>query len=453
MPTILIVDDEETHSRALARFLVRRGYAASVATSAAEARSALAKGRPDLVLLDLRLGDDDGVTVLRDAHGVDPDLPIVIMTAYGSVDTAVAAMKAGARDYIQKPIDLEQLALLVERALTEARTQACLERLQRSPLAAGDGPAILGDSPAMQTVHGFIARMATLERLAAGEYPTILLLGETGTGKSLVARALHQASPLARAPFLVFDCTVVPRDLMEAELFGYERGAFTDAKTAKPGLLEVAAGGTLFLDEIGELALPAQAKLLRVLEERVARRLGALTDVAVDVRIIAATNRNLSEEAAAGRLRQDLYYRLNVLTLTLPPLRERGDDITLLARHYVEHYARKYGRPTKTLAPDAVDALHGARWIGNVRELAHAIERAMLLVDRDVITAHHLGLEPMSAGGDSEGQPGALRLDEAERRLIRRVLEECGGNVSLAARRLGVSRELLRYRKRKHGLR
>ena len=452
MPTILIVDDEETHSRALARFLTRRSYAALVATSAAEARSTLAKSRPDLVLLDLRLGDDDGVTVLREAQTADPDLPIIIMTAYGSVDTAVAAMKAGARDYVQKPIDLEELALIVERALNEARTQACLERLQRDTFAEPSGPAILGASPAMLPVHGLITRMAKLERLRAAEYPTVLLLGETGTGKSLVARALHQASPLARAPFLVFDCTVVPRDLMEAELFGYERGAFTDAKAAKPGLLEVAAGGTLFLDEIGELGLSAQAKLLRVLEERVIRRLGALTDVAVDVRIVAATNRNLSEEVQAGRLRQDLYYRLNVLTLTLPPLRERGDDIDLLARHYVDVYARKYGRRPKTLADDALEALHAARWVGNVRELAHVIERVMLMVDGDVVAARHLGLEP-KAEGVERSEPAEVRLDEAERRLICRVLEECGGNVSLAARRLGVSRELLRYRKRKHGLR
>ncbi len=451
MASILIVDDEETHTRALARFLGRRNYGTVLATSAAEARSALAKGRPDLVLLDQRLGDDDGVTVLREVHAGDPDLPIIIMTAYGSVDTAVAAMKAGARDYIQKPIDLEQLSLLVARALAEARTQACLDRLQRAPVDEPAGATILGVSAPMQPVHELVARMSRLGHLPAGDYPTVLILGETGTGKSLVARALHQGSPLGRAPFLVLDCAVMPRDLMEAELFGYERGAFTDAKAAKPGLLEVAGGGTLFLDEIGELSLAAQAKLLRVLEERVVRRLGALADAPVDVRIIAATNRTLADEVAAGRMRQDLYYRLNVLTLTLPPLRARGDDIELLARHYLEIYARKYGRPPKTLAPDALAALRAERWIGNVRELAHVIERAMLMVDEETIAADDLGLDvPMVAQAMENGP--VMRLDEAERQLIRRVLEECGGNVSLAARRLGVSRELLRYRKRKHGL-
>jgi DNA-binding NtrC family response regulator len=449
MASILIVDDEETHARALARFLDRRRYGTTVAVSATQARAALAKSRPDLVLLDQRLGEEDGLVLLRESQAADPELPVIVMTAYGSVETAVAAMKAGARDYIQKPIDLEQLALIVERALAEARTRACLDRLQRAPLHHATATPILGTSPAMQPVREFLERMSRLDGLRAGEYPTVLLLGETGTGKTLVARALHQTSALARGPFLVFDCTVVPRDLMEAELFGYERGAFTDAKAAKPGLLEVTTGGTLFLDEIGELGLGAQAKLLRVIEEKVLRRLGALGDVPVDVRIVAATNRDLAEEVAAGRFRHDLFYRLNVLTLTLPPLRARGDDVTLLARHYLEVYARKYGCAAKTLAPDAVAVLLADRWVGNVRELAHTIERATLMTDGDVVEACHLGVETRSAGEE----PAGTRLDEAERHLIRRVLEESDGNVSQAARRLGVSRELLRYRMRKHGLR
>jgi DNA-binding NtrC family response regulator len=449
MASILIVDDEETHARALARFLERRRYATTVAVSAGQARTALAKSRPDLVLLDQRLGEEDGIVLLREAHAADPELPVVVMTAYGSVETAVAAMKAGARDYVQKPIDLEQLALVVARALEEARARACLDRLQGSPPDRTTVGALLGASAAMEPVRTFLDRMARLDGLSAGEYPTVLLLGETGTGKSLVARALHQQSALARAPFLVFDCTVAPRDLMEADLFGFERGAFTDAKTAKPGLVEVAAGGTLFLDEIGELSAAAQAKLLRAIEEKVVRRLGALADLPVDVRIVAATNRDLGREVVEGRFRQDLFYRLNVLALTLPPLRERGDDVELLARHYVDVYARKYGGPAKALAPEAVAVLRAERWIGNVRELAHVIERAMLMTDGDVIEPRHLGIEPRIA----EEEAGATRLDEAERQLIRRVLDESGGNVSQAARRLGVSRELLRYRMRKHGLR
>jgi two-component system, NtrC family, response regulator AtoC len=449
VPSILIVDDEETHGRALARFLDRRQYGAAVAINGAQARAAIAKSRPDVVLLDQRLGEEDGVELLREAHAADPDLPIIIMTAYGSVDTAVAAMKAGACDYIQKPIDLEQLALVVARALTESRRQAYLERLQGGSLDPRVATTVLGASAAMQPVKDFVDRMSAMNGLAAGEYPTILLLGATGTGKSLVARALHQTSPLARGPFLVFDCAVVPRDLMEAELFGYERGAFTDARAAKPGLIEVATGGTLLLDEVAELGLAAQAKLLRAIEDKTVRRLGALTDLPVDVRIIAATNRDLLQEVAAGRFRPDLLYRLNVLTLTLPPLRARGDDIRLLANHYLDTYARKYGRPRKTLADDAVAALLAERWIGNVRELAHVIERAMLMVDGDTIEACHVAVETVAGGGE----PATTRLDDVERQLMQRVLQECGGNVSQAARRLGVSRELLRYRMRKHGLR
>jgi two-component system response regulator AtoC len=405
MASILIVDDEETLARALARFLDRRRYGATVAINGTQARAALSKSRPDLVLLDQRLGDEDGIELLRESHATDPDLPFIVMTAYGSVETAVAAMKAGARDYIQKPIDLEQLALVVERALTEARTQACLDRIQQAPLDQMNPTTVLGTSPAMQPVRDFLDRMTRLDGLPAGEFPTVLLLGETGTGKSLVARALHQSSALARRPFLVFDCTVVPRELMEAELFGYERGAFTDAKAAKPGLLEVAAGGTLFLDEIGELGQAAQAKLLRVIEDKVVRRLGSLADTPIDVRIIAATNRALDEEVAAGRFRQDLFYRLNVLTLTLPPLRSRGDDVVLLARHYLAHYARKYGRPPLTLSPEAVAALLAERWIGNVRELAHVIERTVLMTDAEVLDARHVAVggraPPRPSGGSS----------------------------------------------------
>jgi len=453
MASVLIVDDEETHARAIGRFLGRRSYAPVVATSAGEARSAVARARPDLVLLDLRLGDEDGVAILREIHATDPGLPVIIMTAYGSVDSAVAAMKAGARDYVQKPIDLEELAIIVERALEDSRARACLEHIQGGLGSAPSDGAVIGNSLAMRAVHDFVGRMSSLGSLRAGEYPSILLLGETGTGKSLLARALHRSSPLARRPFMVLDCTALPRELIEAELFGFERGAFTDARAAKPGLVEVAAGGTIFLDEIGELGAEAQAKLLRVIEEKTVRRLGGLQDATVDVRIIAATNRDPAAEVAAGRLRKDLFYRLNVLTLTLPPLRERGDDVALLARHFLGLYARKYARAAKSLAPDALASLLRERWVGNVRELAHVIERATLMVDGDVVEELHL--RPAMAPGVEDSALGAATplLEAAERQLIQQALDEEHGNVSGAARRLGVSRELLRYRARKHGLR
>jgi DNA-binding NtrC family response regulator len=449
---ILIVDDEEIHARAIGRFLGGRGHSCEVATSAEAAREALKVVRPHLVLLDLRLGNTDGIELLREIKGLDPALPVIIMTAYGSVETAVGAMKAGALDYVQKPMDLEELELVVTRALGEARTRERLEFLQQREVGRVDELTLLGESPTMKTVHEFIERAARFEGLAAGDHPTVLLLGETGTGKDMVARIIHARSTLAREAFIALDCTALPRNLIEAELFGYERGAFTDAKASKRGLFEVAAGGTVFLDEIGELDLEAQGKLLRAIEEKKVRRVGGLGDCRIDVRMIAATNRDLARLANEGRFRLDLLYRLKVLTLTLPALRERGDDVRLLARHFVRLYARKYDRPAKRLTAEAEAALAACQWIGNVRELAHVIERAMLLVEGDTIDAWHLGLESHLPAEEPEADDPPGVLEATERQLMRQALEANGWNVSVAARRLGVSREVLRYRMRKHNL-
>jgi DNA-binding NtrC family response regulator len=455
---ILIVDDEEIHARAAGRFLDRRGHTCTVAITGEAARAHLHSTSPDLVLLDMRLGDEDGIELLREIRELDATIPVIIMTAYGSVETAVSAMKAGALDYVQKPIDLEELALIVARAVGEARTRERLERLQRSHLGWQDELVLVGDSPAMRAVRDFIDRAARFDGLPAGEHPTVLLLGETGTGKGLVARILHGHSSLAGEAFLALDCTALPQHLIEAELFGYERGSFTDAKTAKAGLVEVASGGTLFLDEIAELSVDGQAKLLRVIEEKKIRRIGGLADTVVDVRIVAATNRDLGQLAAAGRFRTDLLYRLNVLTLTLPPLRDRGDDTRLLAEHYIRLCARKYGRTPKKLTRAAVAALRADPWVGNVRELAHAIERAVLLADGDSIDAAHLARTVGPAPGTAAGGaaipdlPPGTTLEEVERRVIVQTLERSSWNVSLAARRLGVSREVLRYRMQKYGI-
>ena len=457
MPAILIVDDEEIHARAIGRFLDRREHTCSVVTSVEAALAHLSASRPDLILLDLRLGNDDGIEFLQEIRELDNTLPVVMMTAYGSIESAVSAMKAGAIDYVQKPIDLDQLALIVTRALGEARTRERLERLQRSEIGWKDELRLLGESSALRAVQEFIERTAHFEGLAAGDHPTILLLGETWTGKGLLARILHARSALAREAFLALDCAALPQHLIEAELFGYERGAFTDAKTAKRGLVEVASGGTLFLDEIAELSVDAQAKLLRIIEEKQIRRIGGLADTHVDVRIIAATSRDLARLAASDRFRKDLLYRLNVLTLTLPPLRERGEDAQLLAAHFIGLYARKYGRRPKKLSRAATAAIAADPWVGNIRELAHAIERAVLLADGDTIEAHHLSREIGAAGagapqGESEGLPASGTLDEMERFMIVRALEASGGNISVAARRLGFSREVLRYRMHKHGI-
>ena len=443
MSSILIVDDEEIHARALGRFLGARGHACEVVTSAPAAREALRTSRPHLVLLDLRLGDADGLDVLADAKALDPALPVIMMTAYGSVETAVRAMKAGALDYVQKPMDLEELELVVARALGEARTRERLDFLQRREVGRDEARALLGDSPPMRAVRDFVDRAARVEGLAAGDHPTVLLLGETGTGKDLVARILHARSTLAREAFIALDCTALPRNLIEAELFGYERGAFTDAKASKRGLFEVASGGTVFLDEIGELDLDAQGKLLRAIEEKTIRRVGGLGDCRIDVRIIAATNRDLTRLAAEGRFRLDLLYRLKVLTLTLPPLREREGDVVVLAAHFLGLHARKYDRRPKRLTPGAEAALAACEWVGNVRELAHVMERATLLVEGDTVDAWHLGLEshlpaPADGAAADAAEPGTLEAN--------------GWNVSLAARRLGVTREVLRYRMRKYGI-
>jgi DNA-binding NtrC family response regulator len=454
--TILIVDDEEILARALGRFLGGRGHTCEVVTSAAAAQQSLRVVRPHLVLLDLRLGDVDGLDTLREIKALDPALPVIMMTAYGSVETAVRAMKEGALDYVQKPMDLEELELVVTRALGEARARERLEFLQRREVGSIEELTLLGESPAMRPVSDFIERAARFEGLAAGDHPTVLLLGETGTGKDLVARILHARSTLAREAFIALDCTALPRSLIEAELFGYERGAFTDAKAAKRGLFEVAAGGTLFLDEVGELDVEAQGKLLRAIEEKKIRRIGGLGDCRIDVRIIAATNRDLERLASEGRFRLDLLYRLKVLTLALPPLRDRADDVRILAEHFIGVFARKYDRRPKRLTAEAGAALAAFQWVGNVRELAHVIERAMLLVEGDTIEAWHLGLESHLPAGTQDRVAAdaaeAGTLEAVERQLMRQALESNGWNVSLAARRLGVSREVLRYRMRKYAI-
>ena len=459
MANILIIDDEEIHARALGRFFDRRGHTCEVVTSAPPGLAAVRAGRPQLVLLDMRLGEVDGLETLREMRELEPTLPIIVMTGFGSVETAVRAMKAGALDYVQKPMDLEQLELVINRALGEMRTRERLEFLQRREVGGPDGLALIGDSPAMRPVREFIERVARFEGLAASDHPTVLLLGETGTGKDLVARILHARSTLAGEAFIALDCTALPRNLIEAELFGYERGAFTDARSTKRGLFEVATGGTIFLDEIGELDLEVQGKLLRAIEEKKVRRVGGLADCLVDVRIIAATNRDLSRFGSEGRFRLDLLYRLNVLNLTLPPLRERGEDIALLTAHFIGIFARKYDRPPKRLTPEAIAALAASPWIGNVRELAHVIERAMLLVEGDRLEAWQLGLDSRveSAGApaappEATSAPAPETLEAMERQLLQQALESNAWNISRAAKRLGVSRELLRYRMRKYAM-
>ncbi len=460
MARLLVVDDEALLARSLARSLEKAGHEVDVAGDARGALAAVESGRPDLVLLDIRLGDDDGLDVLRAARAADPDLVVIVMTAYGAVESAVEAMKLGARDYLRKPIDHDELRILVAQALDERRVRQRLDYYRAREASAVGGIELIAGSAAMREAMTTVERLAGLDLPRAADRPPVLLLGETGAGKDLVARLLHGRSPLAAGPFVDVNCASLPEPLVEAELFGYEKGAFTDARAAKPGLFETAEGGTLFLNEIGELPEALQAKLLSVLEQRAVRRVGGLRARPVDVWIIAATNRDLPAAARAGRFRQDLLYRLNLVTVELPPLRARPEDVPPLAEHFAARAARKYRLPSPRITPDALAALGAYPWPGNVRELAHVVERAVLLSHGEPIDRGALALPAtpvrvtVQAGGDVEVElpAGGIDLERVERRILERTLEISGGNVSAAARLLGIGREALRYRMQKFGL-
>jgi DNA-binding NtrC family response regulator len=381
---------------------------------------------------------------------------VIIVTAHGSVEGAVEAMKLGAFHYLKKPVDLEELKVLADRARQSRAAEQELQYYRTRALVEAGTESVVGASPAMRGVMERAREIAALD-----DTPPVLITGETGTGKGLIARTIHGLGPRASKPFIDINCTALPATLMEAELFGYERGAFTDAKESKLGLFEAAEGGFLFLDEVGDLELSLQGKLLRAIEERVVRRVGGIRDRKVNVRIIAATNRDLDRDVGGERFRRDLFYRLAVLVLPLPPLRERGDDVILLAERFLAQTAAKYRRSVKRFAASAVEALRSYPWPGNVRELSHVIERAVLWSRDGELTAEHLGLtrppEPAPAAAPAAPAatalpPRGLTLDQWERAALEEALKECGGNQTRAAQRLGISRDTLRYRIKKYGL-
>ena len=454
-PTVLVVDDEELFARAVGKKLRQSGVACELALDIAGARDQLGRRRPDLMLLDVRLPDGSGLDFLRELRaGAHADLPVLVLTAFGGLQDAVAAMKERADDYLTKPIDLDELMVKIERVLGQAEVSRRLEySRQREQRSAHDVP-LVGTSAAMNALSTRIARIQQLASHAVGVPPTVLIQGETGTGKDLAARALHRGSDRAGRPFVHVDCAALPKDLIEAELFGHEKGAFTHAHAARTGLIEAAENGTVYLDEIGELPLDLQSRLLAVLERREVRRIGSTRPRPVAAWFIAATNRDLDEMVSRGDFRPDLYFRLKVLSLDIPPLRERLDDVDPLFEHFAVLTARRYGMPAPTLSPELLDAARRHDWPGNVRELAHTVERAILLGGDRRLDARSLGLAPAPAAalGKPEDVLDGLTLDEAERRLIVRALRETDGNVSESARRLGVSRMALRYRIRKFGL-
>ena len=462
-PPILIVEDKDSLRAMLRLALEAQGHSVVEARDQPEAVAALQLVRPAVVLSDLRLPDGDGFGVLRAAKDLDPDLPVVEMTAFGNVQDAVAAMKEGALDFLAKPVDPDHLLLLVERALAQQRL-ATENLLLKEELAQRRGaPQIVGEDPRLKQVS------LTLHRAAATD-TTVLLEGESGTGKELFARALHVLSPRADGPFVAINCAAIPENLLETELFGHEKGAFTGASARKPGKFELAHRGTLFLDEIGDLPLSLQAKILRALEEKSFERIGGTVPLHVDVRVVAATNRHLKAAVAARQFREDLYFRLSVFPITIPPLRDRPDDITLLARYFIDRFCRDLNKKSLTLAPSAEEELRAYAWPGNVRELQNCIERAVILTDGGTIHARHLNLSSRTAPG---GMPGdddtpspwaAIDLSgtladatrrvgiEVERRKMEQALKEAAGNRLRAAELLQVSQKAFLTKLKEHGL-
>jgi DNA-binding NtrC family response regulator len=434
---LLVADDDAVARNLLSEVLTREGYEVRATADGAEALSVCENEVIDLALLDLRMPGLDGIALLGRLVTLRPDVPVVILTAFAAMDTAIAAIRAGAYDYVSKPFRMEEIRLVVRRAL-EARRLAQENRHYRAELKERYRvDNLVGQSPAMVAVYKTIARVAPLDA-------TVLVCGETGTGKELVARAIHYAGARAHRPFVVVDCSTVPDALFESELFGHVRGAFTGAVATRRGLLETADGGTVLIDEIGELSATLQAKLLRVLQERAVRRLGGNESLPIDVRVIAATHRDLRACVASGAFREDLYYRLNVVTIGLPALRERLDDLPLLARHFLDKHARAAGKAVTGFARETLRALSAHRWPGNVRELEHAIERAVALTSTPVLLPDDLPDDVRDGADRPPRTPSrAMTLDEMKDWYVEAVLRQVHGNKVRAAEILGIDRRTL----------
>jgi len=459
---VLLVEDKDSLRAMLRHALEAQGHAVVEAADEPSAIEQIQQARPAVVLTDLKLPVGDGFGVLRAAKEIDPELPVVVMTAYGSIQAAVTAMKEGAMDFLAKPVDPDHLLLMVERAIAQRRMLTDYFLLKQELAERRGAPRIIGEDPKLRQVSQQLHR-------AAGTDTTVLLEGESGTGKELFARALHVLSPRADGPFVAINCAAIPENLLETELFGHEKGAFTGASARKPGKFELAHHGTLFLDEIGDLPLSLQAKILRALEEKRFERVGGTVSLQVDVRVVAATNRNLKAAVAARQYREDLYFRLSVFPILIPPLRDRPDDIPTLARYFIERFCRDLNKRPLILSPAAEDELRRYAWPGNVRELQNCIERAAILTEGDTIHPRHLNLSfhggSLAAAVDDDAGPwskidlsGSLAdatrraVAEVERRKIERALKEAAGSKGRAAEILQVSYKAFTTKLKEHGI-
>lgn len=459
---ILVVEDDEDLARNVCAFLERHGWDTRACGSAEEALELMETLHPDGVVADQTLPRMCGIEMTRKILDIEPQAKVIMMTGDDRAHTAVQAMKAGAFDYLTKPVSLAELNLLLERAINTRRMEQTLQFYQERQAQGAGLNALVGKSPAMLTLISTLEQvLAAGRRVADGNLPAVFVHGETGTGKELVARAMHFGSNRHDKPFVEINCATIPSHLLEAELFGYEKGAFTDAKQSKVGLVESADGGTLFLDEIGEIDMGLQAKLLKLLEEKTIRRVGSVTERKINLSIVSATNRDLEQMVREGKFRSDLYFRLRIIFIKVPPLRDRGEDVLLLARHFLEVHGQRYTKHGLRLSPEAENALMQYYWPGNVRELRNMLEQAVLLTTVETIGLEQLGISPGLAPVRSmaTAEIPAMTLPrhraqfvEAEKELVEKALERAGWNVTRAAKILGLSRDMMRYRIEKLGL-
>jgi len=456
MKTVLVVDDEKLVRWSIRQKLESAGYQVFEADTCAAARALFQENLPDLVTLDVRLPDGSGLKLLLDMKKVSPNVPVIMITAYGAVEDAVKALKIGAYDYLEKPINFDRLLHSLQNAVETSSLREQVDRTRKEERSSYSLDRIIGVSDYIRSVKQLV------RKVAVSEANTILVQGESGTGKELVAKALHYESNRSRQPFMILNCAAIPEQLLESELFGHERGAFTDAKAMKKGLFELADGGSIFFDEISEMAVNLQAKMLRVLEDQTFRRIGGIKDIQVDVRVICASNKDVETIAAKGEFREDLFYRLSVIPITLAPLRERREDIPVLINHFVDFYNARFTKSAQGFTEESRAALEAYDWPGNVRELRNAVERAMILQDEGLLTLDLLPLRisEFKADGRLTTSSGTFSIPEVgidlydvEKRLIQQALNRAGGNQSKASRLLSITRDTLRYKMKKYGLR